>query len=210
MNFPNPVPEKKLAIRVKEFLLFNWQRRLVFAFFGFLIGQAFERLYGVYKNNLPTSSSEWASWVQAWGSILAIFAAVVVAWWQQSTQRARETKAMNDSSDMLRLKACHFIRLLNFVVQEIKNELDPKGNFPAHKLRFYCKMLDEARTPLMQLPVWNNEDINLTLCVEIVRRTSGTIANALSDPQASPHGAIASFEKGIREFLPILGDHKPI
>ncbi len=35
-------------------------------------------------------SSEWASWVQAIGSVLAIYAAICIAWWQRRADRVRE------------------------------------------------------------------------------------------------------------------------
>lgn len=52
---------------------------------------AFGALFAAFAFNLPKSSGDWASWVQAWGSIAAICAAIWLAFDQHQKTVARAT-----------------------------------------------------------------------------------------------------------------------
>lgn len=57
---------------------------------------AFGALFAAFAFNPPKSSGDWASWVQAWGSIAAICAAIWVAVDQHARTTQRQTEASRD------------------------------------------------------------------------------------------------------------------
>lgn len=57
---------------------------------------AFGALFAAFAFNLPKTSGDWASWVQAWGSIAAICAAMWIAFDQHAKVREQQEQARRD------------------------------------------------------------------------------------------------------------------
>ncbi|WMD20884.1 hypothetical protein RAS12_00505 [Achromobacter seleniivolatilans] len=57
---------------------------------------AFGALFAAFAFNPPKTSGDWASWVQAWGSIAAICAAIWIAYDQHAKVREQQASARHD------------------------------------------------------------------------------------------------------------------
>lgn len=67
--------------------------------------------------------SEWASWVQAVGSILAICGAVLIAWWQWWNFKSNEAERRNEIANVIGREVLSVIQEQISILEKLQKEL---------------------------------------------------------------------------------------
>lgn len=96
-----------MSIEWKKYLSIKWLSQVnavftVIAWFLFTVGGTFfGAIYTLIQKDIASEAS--AAWIQAFGSVGAIWAAIGLAWWQRQSQIERDSRlASKDERNMLR------------------------------------------------------------------------------------------------------------
>ncbi len=108
---------------------------------------AFGALFAAFAFNLPKTSGEWASWVQAVGAIGAIIAAFIVLSEQRREERRRRLRDREDQVAAL----AEIIRACELRLTQIYSRLASSNDTLEDKLAFCLRWESMLRTPVNAL-----------------------------------------------------------
>jgi hypothetical protein len=117
--------------------------------------------------DLGLTRSECASWVQAWGSIGAIFSAACLAWWQlrKGEKAAVEQRRVADRARLIAIAS-----VLTKAVIALELAEEAARNFKPSTFKFAASELADAQTQIARLPIFDIPHPALVLQLQFVRR----------------------------------------
>jgi hypothetical protein len=166
-----------------------------------VLGAASLMLAGGYYD---LSSSEWASWVQAVGSIVAIAAAALIAGSQHRAQVELEKRLMVESAQRFNRVAFALVFKLKNVVADVGRQA--RANTPlGHPMAaLSIKFLEESRAPLVGAPVWDMEDANVSIALLRAGEHAAVLILAINDSNVKLAELCKSIEDEIDILLEVL------
>lgn len=145
------------------------------------------------------SKSDWASWVQAIGSVAALAVAMIVMLWQNRLNAAAREKAELMHQLGLLVAANHCAMRLNTALKALHGTLSHQGQINRSNFNFHRATLNSLIGAMERIPMW---EISSSASIEMgtIQVLCSSMINILEENQANDEANRAHLAKQVSQY----------